>query len=279
VIAKMFMRPARHTSIGGCVVASLLTAAAVAGEIGPAQDLTVEQIVEKNVAARGGLEAWRRVQTMVWDGHIETGDPAAPIAQFVYEWKRPNKMRSEITWAHEKTTAVFNGVIGWRVSGPTAGAPALRRYTRAELRSALDAQGIDGLLIDHQARGIEVALDGTEQIEGRSTYRLNVTLPSGARRRVWVDAQSFLEVKSERESKPTRRHMAPAPVYYRSYQRVDGLLVPRTIEAAARGTNQIHAMVIEGVTLNLSLSDAHFERPDVSRKDRIPLIWAREESL
>jgi hypothetical protein len=275
----MFTRAARHTGIGGCVVAVLLTAAAAACEVGPAQNLTVEQIVERNVTARGGLEAWRSVQTMVWDGHIEAGDPAAPIAQFVYEWKRPNKMRSEVTWAQEKATAVFDGAVGWRVLAPNTGPAALRRYTRSQLRSALDAQGIDGLLIDHQARGIEVALDGTEEIEGRSAYRLNVTLRSGAKRRVWVDAQSFLEVKSERESSPARGHFGPVPVYYRNYQRVGGLLVPGTIETRAHGSSAGQATVIEGVTLNLSLSDAHFERPDVSSRVRTPLIWARDDAL
>jgi hypothetical protein len=278
-VTKIFMLAARHSTIGGCMVASLLTAAAVAGEVGTAQNLTVEQIVEENVAARGGLEAWRKVQTMVWDGYVETGNPAAPITRFVYEWKRPNKMRSEITVAHEKSLYVFNGAAGWKVSPSDTGAPALRRYTRSELRSARDAQGIDGLLIDHQARGIEVALDGLDQIEGHSTYRLNVTLPSGARRRVWVDAQTFLEFKSEREPNPARGHIAPAPVYYRSYQRVDGLVVPRTIETEPRGATAAHTMVIEDVTLNPSLSGAHFERPDLPRKDRTPLIWARGDGL
>jgi len=267
------------------MVAGLLTAAAMAGtaamasQVGPARNLTVEQIVEKNVAARGGLEAWRSVQTMVWDGYVKTGEPATPIAHFTYEWKRPNKMRSEITVAHEKTVHVFNGAVGWKVLAPDSGLPALRRYTRSELRSTLDTQGIEGLLIDHQARGIGVALDGTDQIEGRATYRLTVTLRSGVTRRVWVDAQTFLEVKCEREADPARRHAASAPVYYRSYQRVDGLLVPRAIETEALAGSAVRTMVIEDVSLGLSLSDAHFEKPDVSRKDRTPLIWARSDGL
>jgi hypothetical protein len=272
----MFTR-ARCIFIGG-TVAAVLTAAAGACEGDAALNLTVEQIVAKNTEARGGLEAWRKVQTMVWEGTLEMGEPATPAARFVYEWKRPNKMRTEIAWSEEKTTAVFDGALGWRVSAPHAGAPTVRRYSRRELRMAFDAQGIDGLLIDHQARGIGVALDGTEPIEGRSAFRLNVTLPSGATRRVWVDAQSFLEVKSERPS-IRRSHAAPVAVYYRSYHRVGGLLMPGTIEAEASGSGARRAMVIEAVTLNPSLSDAHFERPDVSRGIRTPLLWARDDGF
>jgi hypothetical protein len=275
----MLMPAARHSSIGACILAGLLTATAVAGEVGSAQNLTVEQIVEKNAAARGGLEAWRKVQTLVWNGYIKSANPAAPIARFVCEWKRPNKTRLEVTAADEKTTQVFDGAVGWKVRASNNTGQSLRRYTHSEVRSARDAQGIEGLLIDHQARGIEIALDGTEQVEGHNTYRLNVTLPSGARRRVWVDAQTFLEFKSEREPNPTPGHKAPAPVYYRSYQRVDGLQMPHTIETEANGATAAETMVIDDVTLNLSLSDAHFERPEVSPRDRTPLISPRNAGI
>jgi len=37
--------------------------------------LTAEQIVERNVTARGGLAAWKAVQTMSWKGKM------APVAR------------------------------------------------------------------------------------------------------------------------------------------------------------------------------------------------------
>ena len=270
------MLAAKHSSIGACILAGLFATTAAAGGPGSAPDLTVEQIVERNVAARGGLEAWLKVQTMVWTGTIETGNPGAPTAQFVYEWKRPNKTRFEVTVAQEKRTQVFNGTVGWTVRASNAGIEALRRYTYAQARSARDAQAIEGLLIDHQARGIEVALEGADQVEGHRTYRLAVTLPSGAKRRVWVDAHTFLELKSEHASTDSR-HGRAAPVYYRGYQLVDGLQVPRTLETQAHGVTPSETTTIEDVTLNLSLSDAHFDRPDVSRRDRTRLIWARND--
>jgi len=38
----------------------------------PAQ-LSAAQIVERNVAARGGLQAWRAVQTMSYSGKMDAG--------------------------------------------------------------------------------------------------------------------------------------------------------------------------------------------------------------
>lgn len=269
------MSVARHLSIAAWVLGGLLAAGVMACETNPAQNLTVEHIVAKNVAARGGLKAWRNVQTMVWRGHIETGKPAVPIKQFVYEWKQPNKTRFEVTLGDEKTMQVFNGANGWQVRASNNGGLALHRYSRSQLRSARDAQGIEGLLIDHEARGIAVALDGIDDVEGHSAYRLNVTLPSGAKRKVWVDAHTFLELKYERERYPTRGRSGGATVYYRSYQTVGGLQVPRTIETQSAGAAAApEKMVVEDVALNLSLSDAHFGKPDVSRRDRERVISA-----
>ena len=238
-----------------------MTAAALAGEGGPPPDLTVDQIVEKNVAARGGLEAWRGIQTMIWTGHINTGNPAAPIEPFVFELKRPNKMRFEINAEHERTVRLFDGATGWKFRASNSSPPALKPYSRSELRSARDAQGIDGLLIDHQAKGIKVDLDGTDQVEGRKAYRLNITLPSGTTRRLWVDAQTFLEVKYERQPHPPVGRTGAVFVHYRNYRMIGAVRMPLTIETEAQPGAPGERMTIDDVTLNPSLSDAHFERP------------------
>src|ERR1700757_5196372 len=64
---------------------------AMGAQSAPVPELTAEQIVQKNVDARGGLEAWRKIQTMVWVGHMErAGGPMASMS-FVLQQKRPNK--------------------------------------------------------------------------------------------------------------------------------------------------------------------------------------------
>ena len=43
-----------------------------------AAKLSAAEIVSKNVAARGGLPAWRNVQTMSWAGTLEAGGNNQP---------------------------------------------------------------------------------------------------------------------------------------------------------------------------------------------------------
>lgn len=258
--------------IGARALAGLACAMAAACAATTPTVLTVEQIVDRNAAARGGLEVWRNIHTMVWTGRIESGVGSAPASGFVLEFKRPNKSRFEIQAHHEKTVRVFDGTRGWK-QGWSDGAPTLRPYSRLEVQSAHEAQGIDGLLIDHAAKGIEVALGGTDQVEGRSAYRLNLKLPSGSTRQVWVDAQTFLELRSDRAVRTRAGRARTVSLYYRSYTTVDGLQVPRIIEAS--DGNSAWKWVIDEVTLNSSLSDAHFEKPQApQRRNPVPGYWA-----
>ena len=66
-------------------LAIVLSAVAVAGEPVMASELTAEQIIEKNIAARGGLEAWQNIRTMAWAGHVESADAPTQNMQFVLE--------------------------------------------------------------------------------------------------------------------------------------------------------------------------------------------------
>src|SRR6202158_1948518 len=57
------------------LIASVCVPAALWAADGKAvpPSLTAQQIVEKHVAARGGLQAWRAVQTMSWSGKLDAG--------------------------------------------------------------------------------------------------------------------------------------------------------------------------------------------------------------
>src|SRR5580700_3773400 len=69
--------------------------------------LSAEQIVKKNVAARGGLDAWRTVQTMVWVGHLESEHAPLPSMGFILEQARPNKARFQLIAMNARSVRTF----------------------------------------------------------------------------------------------------------------------------------------------------------------------------
>lgn len=244
---------------------TFLSMAALADEIGAANELSAAQIVEKNVAARGGLEAWRKIQTMVWVGHVESANAPAPNLPFVLELKRPDKMRFEIKAQNQVGVRIYDGTHGWKLRPARNGQPELQPYTAEELSFAQNGHGIDGPLIDYQAKGIAVTLDGVDEIEGHKAYRLSVKLPSGNSHHVWVDAQSFLDIKYDRESRNALGMKGSVSVFYRDYRTIEGLQVPLLIESGAATTKLTDKMVIDRILLNPPLEDQIFAKPRVAR--------------
>jgi outer membrane lipoprotein-sorting protein len=251
--------------IPGWALAACLSTLACAGVPVAAADLTAAQIVERNANARGGLEAWRKIETMVWVGHIESAKNATGSrVPFVLEQKRPGKTRFEVMGdASEKSLRVYDGTQGWKLHPGGSGMPELQPYTADELKFARDAPVIDGPLIDYVARGAAVTQGGVGEVDGRKAYRMDVRLPSGANYHVWVDAENFLEVKLERESRNPQGQPVMVSVYYRNYQAFEGLQIPITIETGVAAANATDKLVIDKIALNPPLDDRMFAKPSV----------------
>src|ERR1700756_2799279 len=50
--------------------------------------LSATEIVERNIAARGGLQAWHSVQTMSWTGKMDAGGGSVERSRRVAEGRR-----------------------------------------------------------------------------------------------------------------------------------------------------------------------------------------------
>ena len=229
---------------------------------GSGAPLNAEQILAKNVAARGGLAAWRQVKTMVWLGHLESERAPLPSMGFILEQARPNKTRFQLIAHNARTVRVFNGREGWK-SRP--GRADVEPYSREELAFAASAPGIDGPLIDSAAKGSKVRLEGTEPIEGHPAYRLALRLPSGEQDHVWVDAKSFLEVRYDRPVPGAADATRTVSVYYLEYATTAGLKIPALIRTATAVGGSPDRMVIERVVVNAPLEERIFGNPATER--------------
>jgi hypothetical protein len=254
------------------LLAASLAVAAQAGETAPSPALTAAQIVERNIAARGGLDAWRKIKTMAWVGHIESPNAPGPLS-FVLEIKRPNKTRFEIHAQNQKSVRMFDGTHGWKLRAGPDGFPDLQAFTPEETKFAQDGQGIDGPLIDYEDRHVSVALQGMDKIDDAPAYRLAVTLPSGASHRVWVDAKSFLDVASDREARNAFGMTGTVTVHYLDYRTVDGLKLPFLIESSGSGHPGTDKMVIDKIVLNPPLQDWMFTKPEGIQPRNA--VWSR----
>jgi outer membrane lipoprotein-sorting protein len=217
----------------------------------------VDELVARNVAARGGAEAWRAVSSLRLTGKMDVGQ--GMLVPYVLEQKRPSKMRLEFVFDGETAVQCSDGKAGWKLE-PFRGRTTPEPMTEEELREAADSADLYGLLFDYAARGHAVELLGREPIEGRDTFKLKVTLPGGAVRWVYLDAESGLEVKLEALRTLAGRERRVETFYY-DWQAAEGLLIPRRQETQTEGANELQLLTVETVSVNPPLDDSRFAMP------------------
>jgi len=225
---------------------------------------TAQQIVAKNVAARGGLDAWRKVATMVWIGRIESAHAPVPSMPFTLEQKRPNRTRLQIDALGERSLRVFDGVRGWKAP-PGRGRPEVQPYSPQELKFAQAGHGIDGPLIDFAAKGSAVTLAGLDEVGGRKAWHLNVHPAMGGEEDVWLDADTWLELRYDRMADGPAGAQRRVSATYGDYRAVEGLQIPFLIETGGGPGTTPDRMQIERVVLNAPLDDWDFENPAAPR--------------
>ncbi len=244
------------------IVAGLLAASAgEAREQAPPE--SAEEVVARNAEARGGLEAWRKVQTMEWVGRISSPRAQEAAVRFRLEQRRPNMTRLEIEASGQKAVRVFDGVNGWKTRSTGHGRADPEPYSPVELTYARAGHGIDGPLMSLNGRSGSVKLTGVDEIGGRSAFHLTIHRPKGSDEDVWVDTETHLEVRYDRQALGPGGRPRRVSVTYGDYRTVDGLKLPFLVTTG--NGPQADRMEIETVLLNVPLEDSAFAMPGRAR--------------
>lgn len=248
----------RRSLFAGC----LLTLAVATSAVAAPANLSAEQIVEKNVAARGGLAAWRGVKTLTLEGQVDAGGKPSHSLPYVLKQKRPHQSRLELVFKGEVSLQVYDGKQGWKLR-PFLNRIEVETYTPDETRQAAGAEDLDGALIDYAAKGSQVTVAGAESVEGHPAYKLAVKHHDGSVRHVWVDAGSFLELKAEGEKRKIDGRPHDVSIYFRDWKSEHGLMIAHTTDTVVEGTKQPapYRMTITRVSVNDVLDDKLFQKP------------------
>jgi hypothetical protein len=280
------------------LLSATLSAALAAADSKPAPaNLTAAQIVDKHAAARGGLQAWHAVQTLSVTGKIDagSGDSASRSARlarggagvsvkhagtaalaaadtaaenqevqlpFRLEMKRPRKSRLEIDFAGKTAVQVFDGENGWKLR-PYLNRNDVEPFTADEAKSEAVKADLEGPLLDYAAKGTRVSLDGMEPVDGHNAYKLELTMKNGDVQHIWIDSQSFLDVRIEGIPRRMDNKMRNVWIYQRDFRPVQGLMVPFVYETAIDGNPRTHRMTVDTVSVNRTLDEQRFAKPQV----------------
>jgi hypothetical protein len=270
----------RTTMLVGTFLAFAVSFGMGADTASPA-GMTAEQIIDRNVTARGGLQAWRGVQTLSMSGKLEAGGnesstypvqgvkrggvqlPKRPTEQmqlpFRLESKRSRKLRLEIDFRGQTAIQTYDGTHGWKLR-PFLNRHEVEPFTADEMKAAAFQSDLDGPMVDYAAKGTKAELEGTEKVEGKDNYRLKLTFKDGQSQHVWVDAKTFLESKIEGTPRRLDGKYHPVEIYYREYKTVSGIVVPYVTETKVQGVKQTEKIEVEQVVVNPPVEDSRFAK-------------------
>lgn len=199
---------------------------------------------------------------MAWTGYAENTSSPGRKVPFMLEQKRPGKVRFEVLEpSGGKSVRAYDGVDGWKMRAGKGGMPEVTPYGGDELSFARGAQFIDGPLMDYAAKGAALSIAGVDVVDGRRAFVLGARLASGGLHRLWIDAESFLEVRHDREFNDANGRIVVASVRYRDYRPFEGLLMPVTIETGGGPGQPVNRLVIERIALNPPIEDGVFDKP------------------
>jgi hypothetical protein len=219
---------------------------------------TVDELVAKNIEAKGGADKLRALQSLRLTGKLLIRQGQVEL-RYTELKARPNKIRSEATLQGMTAINAFDGKEGWRIS-PFQGRKDPEKMSYDDVKPLMEDAEIDGPLVDWKAKGSAVEYLGTEDVEGTAAHKLKVTRQNGDVSFVYLDPDHFLEIQIL-----TQRMQHGAQVEEETelgdYEQVNGVFVPFAINSGRKGDPDKQKLIIEKAEPNVPVDDAVFRFP------------------
>ena len=219
---------------------------------------TVDELVAKNIEAKGGASALRELGTLRLSGKmlLKQGQEERGYLQTK---KRPAEVRTEGTLQGMTQVEAFDGKEGWKIS-PFQGRKDPEKISADDLKTLAEQAEIDGPLVDWKAKGSTVEYLGTEEVEGTLAHKLKVVRKNGDVSFVYLDPDHFLEIRVLTQR---MRHGAYEEVEtdLGDYEKTAGVFVPTSIDSGRKGDPDKRKIIIDKVEANMPVDDAIFHFP------------------
>ncbi|MGH9704105.1 MAG: hypothetical protein ACRD4K_12090, partial [Candidatus Acidiferrales bacterium] len=200
----------------------------------PASAQTVDEIITKNVAARGGSEKIKALKSVRITGRVEVAPGME--APFTIEMKRPERFRMDFTIQGLTAMQAYDGKSGWQVM-PFNGNKNAEPLSPEDTKDAQENADFDGPLMDYKGKGNQVELLGKEEVDGAPTYKLKISMKNGDVIQEFIDTESNLEVKeiSTRTINGTPKVVEQS---FGDYKPVEWIMFPFALENGVKDSDQ-----------------------------------------
>jgi hypothetical protein len=230
-----------------------------------------QKIVDEYVHAEGGAKALAKIQTATITGSL-TDDATGKSGSYSLITKAPNKFYSEIIIEPNRFIESYNGKSAWgqdtasdsQVDSPAKTGNGPHTLTGGAA-AGWEATGkyLNERLADAKKSKFGLELVVVEDIGGRKTYHIEISLAPHIAREVFFDAQNHLIVRETITAAAHDGESSPSSdseeFDYGDYRPVNGIAFPYRI-TIHRGGN-MYTISVARIELNAPVSDAVFDFP------------------
>ena len=224
---------------------------------------TLDELVTKNIEAKGGAEALRALQSLKMTGRLIVNEGQLQLA-YSETKKRPDEVRSEITLQGMTAVEAYDGKEGWKIS-PFQGRKDPEKMSADDIKPLMEDAEIDGPLVDWKAKGSTLEYIGREDVDGTSAYKIKLVRKNGDVSFVYLDPDHFLEIRILTQR---IRHGAQEEVEtdVGDYEKIGGVFIPFSIEDGRKGDPDKQKIIIDKAEANVPVDDAIFRFPAAASK-------------
>lgn len=216
---------------------------------------SVDELVAKNLEAKGGAAKINAVTTVKMTGRVTLQGMDAPLTIMM---KRPNMVIQEMTIQGQRFVQAFDGERAWMLN-PLMGTNGPQELQGTQVELMKDQTDFAGVLADYKSKGHTVELAGSDTVQGKKTHRLKVTRKSGQIQYLDLDVESGLEVRSTTEI-DQQGMTVKIESMLSNYRAESGVMMPHTMSSLING-QPMSQITLERVEFGMTIDDAAFKMP------------------
>ena len=153
---------------------------------------TVDEIVAKHIEAVGGVDAWKKVNSIRMEGTVMV--QGADVSVIVTSVNKKGA-RQDISLMGMNGFVIITPTAGWTYL-PFQGQNEVDAMTEDDLKETVDELDIEGKLIGYKEKGTTIDYLGKEDVDGTECDKLAVTTKSGNKETCFIDPASSHIIKS-----------------------------------------------------------------------------------
>jgi len=222
-----------------------------------AQAQTADELVRKNIEARGGMDKIKALQSVRVKAKMHGG--GGFTAATGRESQRPNLLRTTFTLQGMTAISAYDGSTGWQVQ-PFGGHKEPSLMGEDGLRGMSRTADFDGPLVDYKDKGNNVEYLGHDIVDGDDALRLKVTLKNGDIIYCYLDPDTYMEIREEVQEF-IRGSMRESVHEMGSYKPVNGVMFPYWISSGSKEDPAEQTTIVESIEVNVPIDPADFAVP------------------